>query len=237
MDLSSEFWAAIAGAAVGGLFSAIILFVTLKAGNVEARRREHLVTQGLARSLLLKLVKVQSDFVIFKRHSDESRSKAEENGAEFGWSWFVALANLPRAVTFTSEEMGILLGSKDNDLFNDVAALDEVHHGFIESLALYRGKRASLSDLLPSRKMNGPIGSIELDEAEFAKIAPRYSELDQMALDLTSSFDRYDDVGLRLSGRVSETFNRCYNLGISLTAKKITDSIAGYGGTSATAHD
>ena len=215
MQLSGEFWAAIVGAVVGGVFSVALQLIALRTSASDRRASELSVRQGHARSLLFKVIKIQSAFLILKRHADECRQKAMEHGAPFGWSWLVALANLPRPIFFSSDEMGTLLACKDNDLFNDLAAFDDVHNGLAESLALYRTKRTALSEVLPAQ-MNGLVGTVTIEMSEFARLAPRIAELDQLAVDLVESFDRESDPDLKLSSRLSEAFNRSYNLGVSL---------------------
>ena len=221
MQFGSEFWAAIAGAVVGGAIAAVLQLVTVWVSARERRKTELTLRQAQARSLLFKVVKILSGFRIYKNHLDNCRQRAANEGAPFGWSWFAALANLPRSIWFSADEMGTLVACKDNDLFNDIAGLDDVHNGLIQSLALYRERRAALSDMLPARRMEGAVGTIEMDREAYERVAPRMAELDQMVSDLGASFEANIDVGFKLAKRLAAAFNETYSLGMSVTPKAL----------------
>jgi len=216
VEFDSEFWAAISGAILGGLIATGMQLLTLVMTAKQRAQTELTLRQGLARSLLFKVVKVFSDFKVLNNHAIECNQRAIEHKDAFSWKWFSPLANLPRPVIFTAEEMGTLLACKDNDLFNEVAALDDIHNGLIQSLELYRARRAALSDELPAR-MQGMVGTIEIDEATCHRIGPRVAELEQLTQELAYSFRQNADPSFSVAARLTAAFDRTYKLGISIT--------------------
>ena len=218
MGLSGEFWAAIGGAVVGGLITALIQIISVRAAANERKCVELAKQQGLARSLVFKVVKIESDFLKFKEHADECSSRALAHGLPVGWAAFVALANFPRQISFSAEEMVTLMQVKDDKLFNEVMTFDEVHAGVIDILNLYRAKRTALLDGLPA-EMQGLIGAIGLDQKQHKSVAPKMAELDQLAIDTIGMIQGNADPAFGLSCRLVKAFNQTFNLKLGLAPK------------------
>jgi len=214
-QLGSEFWAAIAGAIVGGAIAAILQLMAARAAAKEKSKEQRERQLSLARTLLFKVVKIQSDFVKLKEHVNECATEASDDGLQFGWASLLPLANLPRPVFFRPEEMGVLVSFRDDTLFNDLLSLDDVHAAALELMTLYRDKRASLSDSLPA-KMRGTIGTVELTEQEYRKVAPRIAELDQLARQIAEFFQTRFDEPFALAKRLAAAINNKFSTNLEL---------------------
>lgn len=219
VGLSSEFWAAIVGALVGGGMSAALqVFANRSATKVRlAEANAHLTAQ--ARSLVLKTVKIESDFLQFRKDLEESIALAKQNGIPFGWRAYRAAANLPREIIFTNDEIAALSACKNDDLFNDVLALDEVHSSVLQIMSLYRTKRFELSDSLPA-KMSGSLGTSALTQDEFNKLAPKMAQVDLLANDLASLIEVESSQPMGLSKRLVTAFNDRYGGNMSIELKQ-----------------
>jgi hypothetical protein len=147
---STELWSAIIGGLIGGFIALIAQWTALRA---ERKRRDDdykREQQALGCSLLFKMVRIYSDFVNTHRHIEDHCKLAEERklSGEL-WQFVPPLANPPPLVYFSSDEMGMLLRQKDDDVFNAVVSLDEVHNGMVETLKVYKELRMKLADRMP----------------------------------------------------------------------------------------
>ena len=221
--MSSEFWAAIAGALVGGFVSAALQWIAHRAAASERRLERLEIKRGQARSLVLKTLKIESDFLQFRKDFEDSRDLAKQNGIPFGWASYRATANLPREIVFTNEEIAALSACKNDALFNDVLALDEVHSSVLQIMSLYRTKRFELSDSLPAQ-MSGSVGTSALTQDEFDKLAPRMVEVDLLAKDLASMIEDESKEPLVLSKGLVSAFNQQYGGTMSIELKAPSSS-------------
>lgn len=151
MFASTEFWSAIIGAIVGGLIAMIAQLIALRAERKHREEDHKRVQQALANSLLFKMTRIYSDIVNTHRHvEDHCKIAQERNLTGELWQYVPPLANPPPLVHFSSDEMGMLLGLKDDDVFNAVVSLDEVHNGMVETIKVYKELRLALADRMPA---------------------------------------------------------------------------------------
>jgi hypothetical protein len=219
--VSSEFWAAIAGAILGGCIAATLQWITLRASAKERKQTALERDQADARALLFKIIKIQSDFQNIFSALKEMRDHTKPQKMPFDWQTCVPLANLPREVEFSSSEMSVLLKAKDNDLFNDVVSLDHVHSGIIQNLELYRSKRQALTDSLPA-DMEGEIGTTRGNDDLRRWVEPRAVEVNMLLNQILESVAEKQDPDLALTKRMTNVFNRAYSLGVTTEVKPQT---------------
>jgi hypothetical protein len=151
MFASTEFWSAIIGAIVGGVIALIAQLIALRAERKHREEDHKRAQQALGTSLLFKMTRIYSDFVNTHRHiEDHCKSAQERNLTGELWQFVPPLANPPPLVHFTSDEMGMLIGLKDNDLFNALVSLDEVHNGMVETIKVYKELRLALAERMPA---------------------------------------------------------------------------------------
>ena len=152
---STDFIAAIVGALIGSIAGGFITFLVQRYAVTEARRdrKEDLlrVQQALASALVFKMMRIHGNLLHVHQHIEDGVAIAEKEGVTDDlWRFVQPIANLPSLIRFTSEEMGMLLAQKDNDFFNAMQPMDEVHNAVIETLAAYQEQRAALTDALPA---------------------------------------------------------------------------------------
>lgn len=183
----TEFWAAIAGAFVGGLIALAGQIVVL-----EAAKRARLVEQrdkhkALAHALLFKMIQIHSRIEKIREHIQEcvDVGQAKQAPAE-PWQTVMGLASLPDPVHFTADEMAYLLSLKDDALFNDIASLDEVHNSTVAAFKLFGDRRAALTGTM-SATMEGNVGATLFTTEQFAVARPRMVELNNLATSILTA--------------------------------------------------
>lgn len=181
----SEFWAAVAGALIGALAGG---GVTWALQHIQNKQESSDRDKALARSLLFKLIRIYSDHEAFRRHVENCHDNAKDNELEWGWQSFSPVANGPKRVEFSADEMSYLLSLRNYDLFNDILSTDVIHTATIELFEFYAQRRMALTDMLPA-SMDGTVGSFALTPETFAIVAPRAVELNLLIKDIENSID------------------------------------------------
>ena len=108
--------------------------------------------QALGRALIIKLTKIHSDIrgiYEYLDHSLQKDPKAEP------WQLVRALASLPTPVRFTSEELSMLMGLDNNDVFNSVLNMDVAHDSTLELVRRYNSERKNLLNEMPTSSVQG----------------------------------------------------------------------------------
>jgi hypothetical protein len=176
---ATEFWSAIIGAVVGGFIALLIQIVALRSSK-KYRDQDRLdVKRGLANSLLLKLVRVHSNFYGIHHHIESCYQAGKERGDEKNpWRFFMPLANLPETVVFSPDEMGLLFSQRDDDVFNSVLDMDVAHNSLIEVMKIIAVTRKELTKQLKVSAVEGNRLSGDLNEQEYLSIQPQVIETD-----------------------------------------------------------
>jgi hypothetical protein len=185
LPASSEFWSGIIGAVVGAVVGGCIsYFIQLRAlrETREQRREDRLrMQQGLANALLFKVVRIHSDFYAIHRHIEECFEMARNNGFEGEpWQFVLPLANFPDQIQFSSDEMGMLLGLKDDDVFNNIVELDVIHNSIVDAVKIMSSERRALSDRLKPDSASGTALSGAMDEETFLVLRPKMIEVNSL---------------------------------------------------------
>jgi hypothetical protein len=181
----NEFWAAVVGAMVGALAGG---GVTWLLQHFQSKRENSDRDKALARSLLFKLIRIYSDHEAFRRHVENCRDNAKKNDLEWGWQSFSPVANGPKRVEFSADEMSYLLSLRNYELFNEILSIDVIHTATIEIFEFYAQRRMALTDMMPA-SMDGTVGSFTLTPEAFAIVAPRAVELNLLINDIENSID------------------------------------------------
>ena len=148
--------------------------------------------EALAYSLFLKMAKINSDISKLWDHINEERLLAKSNGsAPDTWFFFRPLASERSGIKFTADELAVLFSAKDNDAFNAVLSMDEVHRSSFALMRLYREKHDALKRLLPGAIMNGAVGHTDLTREQFHRFAPYSAELDMLVAHMASSAEAH----------------------------------------------
>jgi hypothetical protein len=138
-EVSSEFWAALAGAVVGGLIAYFIQLRAIREGRTARREEAFEADKSQAYSLFFKVLKIHNNLHHLKRHVDGCLELSA--GAVRSSSYLLPLLNVPSRVEFSTAEASVLLRQKDDDVFNSVLNLDEIHNGILPAWLEYRRLR------------------------------------------------------------------------------------------------
>jgi len=222
--VGNEFWAAIAGALVGG----VITFLIQKSDQWE-KRRQRLADRSEARralgySLVFKMVKIYSNLTHLRSHLQEAFASAATRGIHGEpWQFVLALANSPERVNFSADEMSMLLSLKDDGLFNNLVSMDVIHNSTLDVFLTYRERRSDLLEKLPPHHMEGSIGSAALTGELLQAVRPRMIELNSMIADLRARYQ----ADANQAGHTLQAFSAALNskLGTSIAVRdKIAQS-------------
>jgi hypothetical protein len=178
--VASAFGGTIIGAALGGAISYWLQRQSLAASKAlhDADRRE--VRKALGYGLFFKMIRLTSDLAQIGMPVDEAVKKAAGEGrTDELWPGVLPILPLPDPIKFSPDEMALVL-SLDNSLFNDMAALDDLHKNTVAIFSLYAERRVALTDTLRPETMAGNLGSTLLTRAERDRMRPRSVELDML---------------------------------------------------------
>lgn len=224
-QLTSEFYAAAGGAVVGSVVGGVISYLLqmYSLGEARKQRKEDAEERrkALASALLFKAIQVHSHLKLMSDHIEESFHRAEHTKFKGEpWAFVLPLANTPQKVTFSSDEMAMLLALKEQDIFNDLASKDELHNATIDVFEVYRARRTVLVDMLPAHQMEGTQGSTSLTKEQLALVRPRMAELDQLITSLRHDCrDGADKSGVALH-KLANILNAKTGLSVQLLPAK-----------------
>jgi hypothetical protein len=168
---------------IGGIISTIVAFVIQKRGVTAARKQREEdraeVRRALGYSLLFKMIKLSSNLENLGKTLQESFNNAKESGFA-GQPWQFVQPVVPKSddIHFSPDEMAMLL-SVDDKVFNEIAALDDLHNQTTALFELYGQKRqATLSRF--SGSVSGSQVSASLTPDEVAWLMPRAMEMNSL---------------------------------------------------------
>ncbi len=145
---STEFWSAIAGAFVGGLIAFAVQWIALREGRLQRQTERRSAGEALANALLVKLLRIHSNFIQIHRHVEECSAKGSLIGMVEAWQMTLPIANPPDQVHFSADEMSMILGQKDVRAFNAIVDLDVRHNSLIDVVKAFNVERNSLGERL-----------------------------------------------------------------------------------------
>ncbi|WP_372783467.1 hypothetical protein [Phenylobacterium sp.] len=153
--MSSEFWAAIAGAIVGALagggITAILQWQTIKH---ETRQRN----RGLAYSLLFKVRQIYRHLRGLNLHFEEALKGASAQQMALPWAILQGMTGSPADVFFSVEEIALVLELKATKTLDALLSMDEKHNATFGTFRFYGEKRDQLVDALTPDFMDGDHG-------------------------------------------------------------------------------
>lgn len=176
-------WSNAVSVLFGAAISAAVSFVLQRGSFKEARqqkekdRRE--VRKALALSLVFKMIRISSDLNNLGKSIFESMERAKKDGlAGMPFQVVAPTHPLPDPVRFSPDEMAWVL-SVDNNLFNEMGPLDELHSSTVAIFDLYNTKRGQLLDRLGA-EMKGMVGTTTMTNEHRLWFEPRAAELNQL---------------------------------------------------------
>lgn len=222
--MPNEFWAAIAGALVGAVVGGIITYciqkLALRDADLQRAEKELKRKKALGHALIFKVSRIHSHFYRFHRHMEEPFEKNPLPGASpEPWQVVQALANSFGEVHFTPDEMTMLLDLKNNDLFNDVVQLDDIHNSAIGLFERFSALRSSLLSQLPAT-MIGNVGMVALPPEQTKLVRPKMVELNELILKMKQESKRNVDEAWSALTRLNSSLNEKLGLGLTIELKK-----------------
>lgn len=182
-EFTNEFLSAIAGAVVGGGIAFAVQMYTLFENRKQKESDYLLADQSIANSLMFKLCRLHADFERLRAHIEDGlQRKVPEGHTNEPWSSVRPWANLPTGITFSSEEMGLLLKLKEGDLFNSIFSLDAVHSALIDILGQLKTERQKLFEKMPSRVIGTALVQISLSKEEVEPLRIQMDSVNQLVL-------------------------------------------------------
>lgn len=181
VPVSREFWSGVIGTVVGGG----ITFLAQSRGFREQRKQraeDHLRGQrGLAYSMFFKMLRIHSDFYGVHRHIEDGFEKeAREKLGGNPWQFVVPLANFADPVHFSPDEMSMLLGLKDMQVFN--MDMDVRHNAVLDAARVMSAERRALTDRLEANEFEGSSLSGVMDPKTQLLLMPKIIEVDSVIL-------------------------------------------------------
>ncbi|WP_430419113.1 hypothetical protein [Phenylobacterium sp.] len=153
--MDGEFWAAVAGAVLGGGIAAVVQLM-----SVRHTRRER--NRSNAYALLIKVGQIYSHLRGVHGIIDSALKDATDNERADPWRVIDGLVNAPSHVTFSHEEVALVVELQAMKLFNDLIMLDEKHNATIDVMRFYTQKRTELVDALTPEGIDGHMATAEL---------------------------------------------------------------------------
>ena len=204
---ATEFWSAIGGAVVGGLIADFAQVRALREGRAQRKEDREQTRKTLARSMLFKMIKIHSNFYDLRQYFEECFAEGARDAEKLQpWQFVRPAVNPPDRVHFSSDEMGMLLASKNDDLFNELLYMDSHHNGLLGAVAIMDAKRAALTDLIPPDAGEGPVFSSGLDEAQNLALRPKMFEVNTLALHLRTAIGEANRRSLDALHRLRDLF-------------------------------
>lgn len=118
---------AFGGTIIGGGISYWLARMNLKAAKKQRDEDRDEIRRALAYSLLFKMIRIMSDLHHMRTAVKEMFASAEQVGFKGEpWNIVMPVVPLPNAVSFSAEEMALVL-SLDDKTFNEIASLDKIH--------------------------------------------------------------------------------------------------------------
>ncbi len=223
LGLGGEFWAAIAGALVGGIFSAIISYLLQRQSFREARRQREedaaAKHRSMAYSLILKMSNLVTNSYRWWETLHEVQALLGPENME-PWQRVLPIANIPEKIYFTDSEMGYLLSLRNDKIFNEVLGLDKYHNSSIEVMTRLGLAKSRLTELLPPPEaFDGRLGEGRIPQDVFFALRPRMIEINELFKDEYKIAEkRYKDAFAALKNLV-EFFNERLKLSYKIVSE------------------
>jgi hypothetical protein len=210
----TEFWSAIVGAIVGGLIAYIVQVKALREGRKQRNEDHRRVQQAQGHELLFKMIRIHSGFSGIHQHIESCFEQAARKGLTGEpWQFVLPLANPPDPVHFSSEEMGMLLALKNDDVFNSVVSMDVIHNSLSTAVALLTKERRELTERLRAEEAKGAVLSGVLDPDQALVLRPRMIEVNSLIESIRAESKR----DFEESGEVLGSLNKLFRDKLELT--------------------
>jgi len=197
--MSSEFFAALAGAIVGGLISLVLQHLNYRREDRlrtrsreikrEADREENAEREAVAAFLLLaKVSRAHTDISNFRKHLSEAVDRAGPGNPLTLVT--LPLASDPPKLFLSADEMILVRDIKNDQVLNDAMNFTHLHAMYVDSMKLFRELRNEIASLTSETRMDSDGQAISVFEGANASVAQiKKQEADHLLASLVSFMD------------------------------------------------
>ena len=186
----SEFYAAIAGAVVGGIIAFVIQMFAIRQASSERKEGAKNLERTLATQILLNLQEATSNIRRIREMCVEAIAGAKAlHFDQEPWRALLPVSNLPSEIQFNLDQFEYLFINADSELFMDVRDLEVIHNSAIKSFNKYCLKREELGKILPGQVTN-MIAETLMSEASSGLAQVAIADLASLARAICSNSER-----------------------------------------------
>lgn len=138
--MDSNFWAAIAGAVLGGAFAIGAQFISYAV-------QRYSDDKSTATALFFKVLRIHTDLYNVKTYLDEGFARAQADSLPPSGA-IMTITNRVSPVLITPQELGLVLTFGDDPLLNSLVSLQQKHELLMHSLDRYNQLRAELDTFI-----------------------------------------------------------------------------------------
>ena len=198
----TEFWSAIVGAIVGAVVGGSIAYMVQVRVLREAREQRNedhkRLQQALGHAMLFKMVRIHANFYHIHRHFEDCFAEATRRGIMGEpWQFVRPIANPSEPIHFSSDEMGMLLALKNDDIFNLVLSMDVIHNSLSQTVKVLNTERIALTERLKTDEAEGAVLTSMLNQDQVLALRPRMidvnSLIEQIRADAKRDFEESDE--------------------------------------------
>ncbi|MBX3512814.1 MAG: hypothetical protein KF750_04450 [Xanthobacteraceae bacterium] len=207
LPTETEFWSAIAGAIVGGMIALVAQLIAIRATRKQITADKLDIQKTLCASIIFKLIRIHTNILGVYSHIEGCLSGAKQRGLVGDpWQFVTPLINPPGHVHFNSDEMAMLLGLKDFEVFNAVLSLDVVHNSHIDSLRVLSSERRALTDRLEAEEANGVMLSGTMSHEQMMRLKPKMIEVNTLVEQMKERTKKDSSLAFRALDQVNMLF-------------------------------
>lgn len=182
---ATEFWSAIAGSIVGGTIAFLVQMKSLGEARKQRASDAKAKHEALGNSLMFKVIRIHANLKASLDHCEESFREALSVDPEVKpGQAILPIANPPELVSFSADEMGLLLSLRDDKVFNQILPLDTMHNGLLRVWELYATKRGEIGSRLGAHEVEGNKITSIMTKEQFQGVRPLLIELEMLAAHL-----------------------------------------------------
>ena len=168
----SNLISAVIGAIVGGAIAYLMQIRALREARAQRKEDRADSQKALGLSLLFKLSRIYTSVHWIHDFFETQLKVIADTKLVEPWQVMQFLPNPPDPVTFTSDEMAMLLGLKSNELFNRMTTMDVAHKGVIDAIKKLNSERELLAERMPPGAFEGDTAHHQIGKEQFARLRP-----------------------------------------------------------------
>lgn len=177
--MGPELWAALVGALVAGVIGVLTQYIVIWDNN-RRRDREHRDVQiALARSVVIKTIRIQGSFHVQLKYIFDG-TKTAKAANTMRYAAIRPLANLPEAVEFNADELALVSSIGEGEYLDEFLSLDTRHNSLLQLWTLYETNRKHLEASLGPASFEGAIGTVVLTREKYQEVEGAMQALDDL---------------------------------------------------------